>query len=606
MTPHIFVAAGIVAIAVAGIVEQTREIAPRRTGTAAIAGRVVRTDSALTSAVGRIVVTLDEGDGRSKRQTVSDDEGRFLFDRLAPGRYGLMASKVGWVTSYYGSPRPGHPPGVRVAVADGARAVVDIPIVKGAVIAGRILNDDGRPMGRQFPWLLQERVIGDRKMLARLPEMSVGSFERAANDLGEFRFFGLTPGTYYIVVNPSIAAGARVTTDDEVRWAFSPPGQSAAPAQGRIAGYTSTFYPGTTDPSNAQGIVVGPGEVRDGLEFRVSFVPVVRVEGNVQRPDGTPAANVSVTLADREPRVNLEGATRLARTDASGAFFFQNLPPGDYRVTVRATSSGAPTPPPSGTAGVAPLLDFWGQLDLLLSGQDVRNLAITLAPASTISGRLAFAGAGTAPPADLSAVRLQFIPVAALATSISRPGGGAPLGHQATVNADGTFRAPGLPPGRYVPSASWPGMRTGDGMTGWWLTSITIGGRDIGDRPIDVDVQRDVANVTLGFDDRIGSIDGSLTDSTGAAAAAYFVLAFPVERESWTTTSRRTMSPVQTGTDGRYRMVGLLPGDYYLAVVSELGREDAADPQFLESIVGGALRVTIRSGEARRYDLKIK
>ena len=52
MTAHTFVAAGIAALAVAGILEQTREIAPRHTGTGAIAGRVVRTDGAMPSPVG--------------------------------------------------------------------------------------------------------------------------------------------------------------------------------------------------------------------------------------------------------------------------------------------------------------------------------------------------------------------------------------------------------------------------------------------------------------------------------------------------------------------------------------------------------------------------
>ena len=510
-------------------------------------------------------MTLDAGDGRGGRQTVSDDDGRFMFDRLPAGRFGLTASKVGWVTTYYGSPRPGHPPGVRVAVPDGARVTVEIPIARGSVIAGRIVNAEGRPLRSIFPSLLLERLVGDKKMLARLPEQSVGSFELSTNDLGEFRLFGLAPGTYYIVVTPSIAQGARITTSDEVRWALSAPNQPPPPL-GRVAGYAATYYPGTTDPSAAQGIVVGPGEVRDGLEFRVPFVSVARVEGIAQRPDGAPAVAATITLADREPRVSLGGAGRFTRTDASGRFVLQNVPPGDYRVLARASS--APPPPATAVAPAQPptaantpaVLDLWGQTDVVVSGQDVTSLAIGLAPASTISGRLAFTGTSLAPPGDLSVVRLQFSAAATLAAAISDPGLSA-AAHTATVNADGTFRVAGLPPDRYVAAASWPGMRTGDGTSGWWLTTIAVDGRDIGDRPIAVDAHQNVANVTIGFLDRIGAVDGVLTDSTGAAAAGYFVLAFPTARESWTTTSRRLPPAVQTGTDGRYRIVGLLPGE---------------------------------------------
>jgi hypothetical protein len=317
---------------------------------------------------------------------------------------------------------------------------------------------------------------------------------------------------------------------------------------------------------------------------------------------------------DREPKASLEGSRRPARTDAQGQFVFQNVPPGDYRLTVRASTAQAPPPaaavPPAPVpAPLAPAPttpDLWGQTDVVVAaGQDVQNVSVELAPASTVSGRLSFAGTTIAPPTDLAAVRLQFTGVDALANALSNPG--ASSGAQAaTVSADGTFRIQGLAPDRYVAAASWPGMRSGDGTTGWWLTAVTAGGRDLGDRPIEVGANQNVADITIAFSDRIGSVEGTLTDGTGTPAAAYFVLAFPIDRESWTTTSRRMVAPVQTGTDGRYRLVGLLPGEYYLAVVTEVGRDDGADPQFLESIVGGALRVKIGIGETRRQDLRIK
>jgi len=604
-------AALVLAALLANVPEQGREPAPRPTGAGAIAGRIVRTDGGAPQPAGRIAVTLDAAEGGWKRQTASDDDGRFAFDRLPAGRYALTASKVGWVTTYYGSPRPGHPPGVRVAVAAGARVNVEIPIVKGAAIGGRIVHADGRPMARQFPWLLQERVVGGRKMLARLPDQRVGSFELMTNDLGEFRFFGLEPGTYYVVVSPSIPSDARVTTNDEVRWALSPPAPAPAPSPGAPAGYTRIYCPGTTDPSAAQAIVVGAGEVREGLDCRIQFVTVARVRGSVRAPDGAPAAGATVNLVEREPRVSLEGSGKSARTDASGQFVLQNVAPGDYRMTVRA-SSAPPAPAasaaPGGARGAAPaprVLDLWGQTDVVVSGQDVDSVAISLASASALSGRLSFNSIAVAPPANLGSVRLEFADNDALAVSLSNPGASSGA-LTATVGADGTFQIHGLAPGRYVAAASWPGMRASDGTTGWWLTSVQVGGRDLGDRPIELGVHQHLGDVTIGFADRIGAVEGTLTDGARAPAPGYFVLAFPVDRESWTTTSRRMVAPVQTGTDGRYRLIGLLPGEYFVAVVAEVGRDDGADPQFLESIVGSALRITIAAGETRRQDLRIQ
>ena len=518
----------------------------------------------------RATVTLDASDGRSKREAVTDENGRFQFDRLPAGRFLLMASKPGWVSSHYGSPRPGRPPGAPVMVADGARVNVQIPMVPGSVIAGTIVDDKGRPLPRQFPWLLESRLVGDRRVIARVRfPLDVGFFERSTDDRGEFRLFGLPPGTYYLVVSPSIAS-ARVTTADEVRWASQPAG-SAAPAAGPLVGYAPLYFPGTTDPGAAQAIVVGPGEVKEGLMFRVSPVPVARVAGLVQRPDGTPAERVTVTLTPLERRVSLEGATRSAASGADGRFTMQNIPPGAYRLSARASSAvaaapapapaGAPGgPPPRGPGGAAPVFDLWGDREITVSGQDIENVAIALAPASSLSGRLVFTGTTAKPPDDLSQIRLQFIATEALAQVQAGAGGGyAASGIAGSVQADGTFRVIGLPPDRYAVVASWPGMRSANGASGWWLTTVQVGARDLGDAPIDVRANTEVTDVTITFSDRIGAIEGQLTDAAGRPAPEYFVVAFPPIDASWTTTSRRLVPPVRPGTDGRFRVNGLLP-----------------------------------------------
>ena len=116
------------------------------------------------------------------------------------------------------------------------------------MIGGRIVHEDGRVMPRQWPWLLEQRMVGNRRMLARarMP-YDVGNFERSTDDRGEFRLFGLPPGTYYLLVNPTIASSARITTGDEVRWALQPPiagNRRGAPPAGPIAGYATMLLPG--------------------------------------------------------------------------------------------------------------------------------------------------------------------------------------------------------------------------------------------------------------------------------------------------------------------------------------------------------------------------
>lgn len=71
------------------------------------------------------------------------------------------------------------------------------------------------------------------------------------NDLGEFRVFGLMPGTYVLSANPddggfiSIAGGVMPTD----------------PAAGDSEGYATTYYPGTLSAEQATPIVVGIADV---------------------------------------------------------------------------------------------------------------------------------------------------------------------------------------------------------------------------------------------------------------------------------------------------------------------------------------------------------
>ena len=134
---------------------------------------------------------------------------------------------------------------------------------------------------------------------------------------------------------------------------------------------------------------------------------------------------------------------------------------------------------------------------------------------------------------------------------------------------------------------------------------MQIDNRDLGDAPIDVRANAEVTGISIGFRDRVGAIEGLLSDAAGRPAPEYFVVAFSADRASWTTTSRRFVAPVRPGTDGRYRVNGLLPGDYYLAVVTAVGQDESADPAFLEAILPSAIKITVTAGEVRRQDLKI-
>ena len=86
-------------------------------GTASISGQVVN-DEEQPKPVRRAIVTLTGSDLRPSRGAITDDEGRFAFANLPPGRVTLTVTRASFITSVSGAKRPGRP-GTAIAVAAG-------------------------------------------------------------------------------------------------------------------------------------------------------------------------------------------------------------------------------------------------------------------------------------------------------------------------------------------------------------------------------------------------------------------------------------------------------------------------------------------------------
>src|SRR5262245_20392384 len=126
--------------------QPSREI-PRRpgAGTASISGIVV-TDDADARPLRRARAFVNNTEEEIAQTTITDDGGRFRFDGLPAVRYLIGGAKEAYVTSNYGAVRPGGP-GAAVVIADGiARTDVILPLLRGAVITGTLLDPDGQPV----------------------------------------------------------------------------------------------------------------------------------------------------------------------------------------------------------------------------------------------------------------------------------------------------------------------------------------------------------------------------------------------------------------------------------------------------------------------------
>ena len=164
--------------------QQTRDRAQLPQGTAAIAGRVLTADTGRPVKRARVAVS---GGGRGGGRTaVTDDQGRYVVDGLPAGSYTVTASKTGFVDAVFGQRRPLQP-GTPIDVADAQQlANVDLRIVRGGVITGRVLDEDGEPLARALVTVQRYQYVrGERQLMAAGGDQT--------DDRGQYRVFGLPP-----------------------------------------------------------------------------------------------------------------------------------------------------------------------------------------------------------------------------------------------------------------------------------------------------------------------------------------------------------------------------------------------------------------------------
>src|SRR5258708_11420798 len=108
-------------------------------------------------------------------------------------------------------------------------------------------------------------------------------------------------------------------------------------ARTRIA---PTYYPGTTDESDARTISVRSGRNVTNIVVGIAAMHTFQVSGVVTDENNDPIANTTVLLNPDLRSVSwvavVLGVHESARSDANGSFTFRDIPAGSYAVSVQS------------------------------------------------------------------------------------------------------------------------------------------------------------------------------------------------------------------------------------------------------------------------------
>ena len=484
----------------------------------------------------------------------TDDEGRFVINEVPAGDYSLSARRAGYANQGFGQLRA-NTPARRVAVADGASVgPLDFSLIRGGVIAGRVVDDEGEPAER-----VQVRVVRQQRIGGQLRNVPV-SMGDATDDQGHYRLYGLVPGEYLVVAEPSD------------RGNFFMGGQAV---QGVSVDTVPTYGPGTANPAEAQKVQVLAG-VEAAMDIQLVAAKVATISGRVVTSKGEPLNGGFVRLQSTGGANDMMGMGRGGRIVADGRFEIASVPPGAYNLVVQSPMRGGPDQvDAAATEGAVQ--------PVTVEGEDV-GLTIRTTPGSTAKGRVILEGADPSALGNRE-LRVQAMPVGEFMNVFIGPPG------RGLVQPDLTFDVIGLRGTQVLNIPLLP--------EGWWIKDVRLGGQSIFDGH-DFGSARAFSGIEIVVSGRPTGLTGTVTGASGSTASDYAVVLFPEDEARWERSGPGQMAAraVRPGLDGTFRMPGLRPGSYYvLAVPADQADMPAlSDPEQLRALVGRARTVEVEDG----------
>lgn len=517
-----------------------------------VAGRVVNASNG--EPVRRVRLILRRADNPSGGSgapaaytTFSDDHGKFAMKGIEPGKYEFSAQRAGFAETSYGARRPGRA-GITLSLDAGQQLTrVLFRLTPHAVIAGRILDQDGDPV--QDVQVRTERyqyTMGKRQL--------VPSGYANTDDLGEYRLFGLAPGRYYL---------------EATYRSFATLMRAARPAsKAAEESYVPTYYPGTTDIGNATAIELASGTQLRGMDFTLFKTRTVHVRGRVNLPPGVKSQMVMITLLLRGPFIS-DFMRRARVLDPQGAFEVTDVHPGSYSLSARVQEDKT---------------SYSAHQQLEVSGSNIENVVLNLSPDSEMAGQLRFEGQ---PPPGLTEIRIFLDdPEPSHIRFGPTPGG--------EVREDGSFTLSHV--GSEIYRARVHGL-----PAGYYLKSVRIGDDEL--KEAGIDTTRGAAGpLLLTISDRAGQIEGVVLNAKQepTPGATVVLVPEPKKRERYD-----AFKQVATDQYGRFILKTIEPGEYKLFAWEDVEPGEYMDPEFLKPVEERGYAVNIHEGSRESAELKL-
>jgi uncharacterized protein (DUF2141 family) len=525
---------------------------------AVIAGMVIRDPDGQPVKKALIELIAENQAEAGDYTAVSAADGTFRIDSIIPGRYHLFAERSGLLDS---DKQRGRSDG-RILTLTAGQELKDIQIrlQAAAVIRGRVTDEDGDPLPNVEVTALRQTFIAGRN------HWEQAGAERT-NDLGEYRIANLPAGNIYVSVNPPPDFKAMIESGGAAARDANSPEKPATPT------YQTTYYPGTTDRSQA-----APIQLRSGDDFPANFSltasPSLTVRGAVVNLP--PRASASIMLQSRDFSLVMNGA----EMHKDGSFVIRDVSPGNY--TILASVEGSAVP-------------MTARQSLQVGSTNIDGLRLSPQPGAVVHGRLRFESKNPV-RFDPERIFLTLQMVDPVEENETAPVFRENFSNIAHVAADGSFQWTDVPAGNYYVQIVGDGDTNGD----WFMKSVLSGGRDLNDSGLAVNGGNIVLDLVASANG--GVAEGVVVNDKSEPFPNAIVVAVPEARMRGRIDRYRKTVADQTG---RFSLRGLRPGEYTVFVWASVEGEAYYNPDFLKAYEGQGTALHVSDGERKSLQVQV-
>lgn len=461
----------------------------------------------------------------------ADEEGRFVFEGMEPGKYVVASVATGYVQERY---RQHGPYSTAMAVGPGLDSEhMLFPLHRQAVITGTVTDERGEPVRRAQVMVFGEQRGGGKRVVQMM-------FQTQTDDLGAYRFARLAAGKYYVAVmaRPWYAQNGFTQTtslgENDVPDGASRPlqmGQVILKTDAKLdVVYPTSFYPGVTDEQSAGELVVSAGETTQA-DIRLQAVPGMHVRvTNVPASNAENGESFSIGATQSLFGLSSTGLPVVTAQVVPGVYELAGLPPGAVTLMLNENRKGD-----------------WENRTIHANLSDGESVdARATGATGNVTGRITAEGSGTA-------LRGEVI--------LSRKDG---QGVSRKLQKDGSFSFEGVETGTYEVSVNL----NGDGAS--YVERLVATGAKVNGQELTVEEPGEVrltVQMGRGFGQVKGVVkaEGSGVETQGKPEGGAMVLLVPASGGNL----ERDVRMDQSDSDGTFTLGRILPGKYILLAIED-------------------------------------